>query len=219
MKKILPVLIFALILTFELSSKSTRVSKLPNGNKFSCNTCHTNGGGTPRNEFGQAVENITGVQDIEFWSPALAALDSDGDGWTNGEELLDPQGNWKSGDANPGDFNDVTQPGDSSSHPILTSTFENEIASEYLLHNNYPNPFNPVTTIKFEIPEQSIVKINVYSITGELVKTLTDTEVFSGTYFTKWNGTDEFNSDVSSGIYIYTLETEKAFLSKKMILL
>ncbi|MDA0709305.1 MAG: T9SS type A sorting domain-containing protein [bacterium] len=59
----------------------------------SCNTCHTTGGGTPRNSFGLAVESrvTPGGREV-FWGPGLAGLDSDGDGFTNGQELGDPDG-------------------------------------------------------------------------------------------------------------------------------
>ena len=52
-----------------------------------------------------------------FWGPELAALDSDGDGFTNGEELGDPDGTWQEGDAAPGDAADITHPGNPDSHP------------------------------------------------------------------------------------------------------
>lgn len=220
MKKFL--ILFSVLLVFTLtyvSSKSTRVTQIPNGTKFSCNTCHTNGGGSSRNAFGEAVEGITGTSLTEFWSPALAALDSDGDGWTNGQELQDSTGTWTTGNAAPGDFSLVTNPGDPTSHPDITSVAENEIPESFILYDNYPNPFNPTTTIKFEVPENSIVKVEVFSIIGELVKTLVDEEVPEGIYTTKWNATDLTGNRVGSGIYIYSLSTKNERISKKMILL
>jgi hypothetical protein len=90
------------------------VPNFPDG----CNTCHTTGGGSPRNPFGLAVEALVAPGGSEvFWGPELAALDSDGDGATNGEELGDPEGTWTAGDANPGDPADVTHPGDPESKP------------------------------------------------------------------------------------------------------
>jgi hypothetical protein len=82
----------------------------------SCNTCHTSGGGTPRNGFGLAIEALVTPGGTEvFWGPALAALDSDGDGVPNGVELGDPTGSWTEGSDQPGDAALVTHPGDDSS--------------------------------------------------------------------------------------------------------
>ncbi|MBX3747419.1 MAG: CHRD domain-containing protein [Verrucomicrobiae bacterium] len=90
-----------------------RVAQLPNGHVFQCANCHVSpGGGGPRNPFGQAVEAITGTTSRAFWSAALAALDSDGDGFTNGEELGDPEGT-----RNLIPNHQVTNPGDPNSRP------------------------------------------------------------------------------------------------------
>lgn len=97
------------------SARSFRTTLIPNGNVFSCNTCHTFPGG-PRNAFGLDVEKlVTKGGREEFWSATLAAKDSDGDGATNGTELGDPAGAWKSGDPDPGDSTKITNPGDPNS--------------------------------------------------------------------------------------------------------
>lgn len=98
----------------ETSARSFRVGMLPNGRTFHCATCHRSpGGGGPRNAFGEAVNALTerGSR-AKFWSAALAALDSDGDGFTNGEELGDPDGD---GTAESGLA--LTHPGDANSKP------------------------------------------------------------------------------------------------------
>ena len=84
-----------------------------------CSLCHvTAGGGTARNPFGQAVEALVTPNGQEvFWGPELAALDSDGDGATNGEELGDPDGTWTADDPAPGDPALITHPGDPDSTP------------------------------------------------------------------------------------------------------
>lgn len=95
-------------------ARDFRVSMLPNGQVFSCANCHVNpGGGGPRNAFGQAVEQIVrGGAATPFWSATLASRDSDGDGFTNGQELGDPDG-----DGRPADGARVTNPGLASSRP------------------------------------------------------------------------------------------------------
>ncbi|MDX9754388.1 MAG: PQQ-dependent sugar dehydrogenase [bacterium] len=112
-----------------LWARSFRVSLLPNGSVFQCANCHVNsfGGGT-RTPFGEAVRQLVSVGGTEaFWSPTLAMLDSDGDGFTNGQELQDPSGNWQSGNPTPGETAKVTNPGLASSVP------ENESIPQFQL--------------------------------------------------------------------------------------
>lgn len=88
-----------------------RSALLPNGNVNRCLNCHVStSGGDARNAFGLFIESLE-VGCDDFWSPDIARLDSDGDGRTNGEELGDPEGTWKRGDAPPGDPSQVTLPG------------------------------------------------------------------------------------------------------------
>ena len=104
-------------LVADAEARFFRPGKVPNA-PDGCNTCHTTGGGTPRNPFGLDVEaRVTPNGQEVFWGPELAALDSDGDGFTNGEELGDPDGTWQEGDAAPGDAADITHPGNPDSHP------------------------------------------------------------------------------------------------------
>jgi hypothetical protein len=93
---------------------SNRVGMIPNGQVFGCANCHISaGGGGPRNPFGLSVSAITqGNSSVVFWSAALAAQDSDGDGFTNGEELGDPEG-----DGTPTPGAQVTNPGNPASFP------------------------------------------------------------------------------------------------------
>lgn len=102
-----------LSLPMAASARNFRVGMLPNGSTFGCGTCHVSaGGGGARNPFGQAVGGIVGSSSAAFWSPTLAALDSDGDGTANGAELGDPDGD---GSATAGAR--VTNPGNANSKP------------------------------------------------------------------------------------------------------
>ncbi len=87
------------------------------------------------------------------------------------------------------------------------------------LENNYPNPFNPQTTISFSLHENSFVKLEIYNIRGQLVKTLIADNYEVGVHSAIWNGNDNSNNPVSSGIYLYKLETGNYQATKKMILL
>lgn len=105
--------------SLQADARSYRVFMIPNGLSFLCSNCHINpSGGGARTPFGESVRQIVGSSSNSFWSTALAQLDSDGDGVSNGIELIDPQGIWKQGDANPGNAVDVTNPGDPVSFPV-----------------------------------------------------------------------------------------------------
>jgi hypothetical protein len=87
------------------------------------------------------------------------------------------------------------------------------------LNGNYPNPFNPVTTISFSLAKAQDVSLNVYNIKGQRVKTLLNGTSQAGRHSIVWNGTDENNCDVSSGIYFYRLKTMGESHIKKMSLI
>jgi hypothetical protein len=84
----------------------------------------------------------------------------------------------------------------------------------YSLEQNFPNPFNPSTIIRFSIPEQGLVTLKVFNLLGEEVATLINTEMTTGTYDVDFRATN-----VSSGIYFYTLTSGNFISMKKMIVL
>ena len=94
-----------------------------------------------------------------------------------------------------------------------------EMPKKYKLYNNYPNPFNPVTTIKYSVPKNSSVKLSIYNMMGQLVRILVNEHKTPGFYNVEWNGTNENNSQVSSGIYFYRFESDNFIANNKMILL
>ncbi|HHE37885.1 MAG TPA: T9SS type A sorting domain-containing protein, partial [Candidatus Cloacimonetes bacterium] len=103
---------------------------------------------------------------------------------------------------------------------------ELEFPAEYSLSQNYPNPFNPSgaghspqTHISYAIPIDSDVKLVIYNIKGQKVKTLIDEKQEKGFKQIVWDGTNNNQKSVSSGIYFYKLETEDYSKVKKMILL
>jgi hypothetical protein len=97
-------------------------------------------------------------------------------------------------------------------------TFESpDIASlptNYALDQNFPNPFNPVTTIQFSVPRESHVRLKVYNSFGAEVATLVDRQVAAGTYKVNWDA-----SRLASGFYLYRLETEGFAQTKKLLLM
>ncbi len=101
-----------------------------------------------------------------------------------------------------------------------TLSAENEISPTINSLSNYPNPFNPSTTISFSIPEESKVELTIFNIKGQKVKILVKDEFEKGDHFVIWNGIDENNKSVSSGIYLYKLNVNgKTEAVKKCILL
>ena len=91
---------------------------------------------------------------------------------------------------------------------------KNDLPSSYSLSQNYPNPFNPSTEIQYSIPGSSNVKLIVYNLLGQKVATLVNEQKPAGAYSVKFNA-----SNLSTGIYFYTLRAGNFMTTKKMILL
>jgi len=101
---------------------------------------------------------------------------------------------------------------------LATSSDENIIPEELALMN-YPNPFNPETTISFQIPNTSNISLSIYNIRGQLVKDLVNDELPGGFHSLIWKGEDNKDLPVGSGIYLYKLQTDNKTFMKRMILL
>ncbi|GEM_PF-2440676 len=87
------------------------------------------------------------------------------------------------------------------------------------LHQNHPNPFNPLTTISFTLPERMHVNLSIYDLEGRLIKTLLDETLPAGFKNTTWDSKNSRGRAVSSGIYFYRLIAGKKVMTKKMVLL
>jgi hypothetical protein len=98
-----------------------------------------------------------------------------------------------------------------------------DIPSDYSLNQNYPNPFNPDTYIRYRLPERARVQLEIFSLTGQKIRTLVNMKQSAGSYTIVWDGRDELGKKVASGIYFYRIKavsSEQTFItSKKMILL
>ncbi|HAE87028.1 TPA: hypothetical protein DCG86_03285, partial [Candidatus Marinimicrobia bacterium] len=94
-----------------------------------------------------------------------------------------------------------------------------EIPQSITLHGNYPNPFNPETTIAFSIPEGQPVTLSVYSINGTLIRRYARQTLSAGYHELTWDGRDQSGKEVSSGEYIYRVETPKQVSAGKMLFL
>jgi hypothetical protein len=79
---------------------------------------------------------------------------------------------------------------------------------------NYPNPFNPATTIEFSLPQSGFVTLKIYNILGEEVATLVSENLTSGTYKYNWDA-----RGLASGVYLYRVETDNFVHTRKMLLI
>jgi len=102
---------------------------------------------------------------------------------------------------------------------VPVETAVNNLPDKFALHQNFPNPFNPATTIKYDIPAASKVIIQVYSILGEKVATLVNEEQQPGYYSLEWNGRTDSGQSVASGVYIYTIAAGDFRQANKMVFL
>ena len=93
------------------------------------------------------------------------------------------------------------------------------IPAEFELKANYPNPFNPTTTIEYTLGSSSVVQLDIYNISGQKVRTLANATQAAGTYSAVWDGTDNNGNAVSSGAYIYSINAEGFQQSRKMMLI
>jgi len=87
------------------------------------------------------------------------------------------------------------------------------------LAQNFPNPFNPSTTISFELLKDSDITISVYDVRGRLIRTLLNQSMTQGSKTINWDGKDNTGNSVKGGIYFYILQTDGFYQTKKMILL
>ncbi len=93
------------------------------------------------------------------------------------------------------------------------------VPEAFALHPNYPNPFNPSTTIRYDLPEVSHVKIKIYDMMGREVITLLDHKVEAGSHEVQWNGKDQFGFQVASGIYLLQFIADEHVFTKKILLM
>ena len=103
-----------------------------------------------------------------------------------------------------------------------TTAVENDDAlapQGFGLYANYPNPFNPVTEIRYDVKQTEAVEITVYDLRGRRIKVLKEGLTTAGTHAVKWDATDENGNTVPSGVYLYQLRAGKRVISRKMMLL
>ena len=90
---------------------------------------------------------------------------------------------------------------------------------DFVLGKPYPNPFNPATTIAYQIAKSEFVNISIFDLAGNRVKKILNQHVNSGLGFATWDGKNEIGQNVSGGIYLYSIDTPSFSQTRKMILL
>ena len=93
------------------------------------------------------------------------------------------------------------------------------VPDEFLLYHNYPNPFNPTTTITYNLPNAANVVLKIYNMLGQEVRTLLNTHRQPGAQSVVWDGRNELGLKVSSGVFIYRLQSGALVQTRKMLLL
>jgi len=107
---------------------------------------------------------------------------------------------------------------DASSFTNVDDEIGDEVIREFSLKQNYPNPFNPTTSIEFLLPKSGEIKIEIFNILGQRVRTLVEQHFKAGYQKVEWNGKDDSGIEVASGVYFYKLQTEDFTKTKKMVL-
>ena len=102
---------------------------------------------------------------------------------------------------------------------VITAVEENNLPGGFSLSANYPNPFNPETTISYILPEASKVQINIYNLLGQHVKTLVNEFKPVGDYSVQWDGTNDAGEKLTNGVYIYRMQAESFVESKKLMMI
>ncbi len=91
------------------------------------------------------------------------------------------------------------------------------IPGEFALHQNFPNPFNPSTEIRFDLPEAGKVNLAIYNLMGQKIRTLSSGEMTPGYHAIVWDGTNDLGSQVATGMYFYAIQTSEFQATKKML--
>jgi hypothetical protein len=104
-------------------------------------------------------------------------------------------------------------------HNYIDKEIAEILPKTFVLEQNFPNPFNPVTSISFSLPEPGLVHLDVYNVLGQNVRKLVDREMVAGNYIVDWDSKDDNGNPVASGVYFYRIEYNNIDQCRKMVLL
>jgi hypothetical protein len=95
---------------------------------------------------------------------------------------------------------------------------DHEMPKSFRLLGNYPNPFNPETTVDFEMPVPATMSLRIYNLQGQQIKNLFEGKIDGGRHQMIWDGTNDLGARVPSGIFFYVLKTGMISVSRKMVM-
>lgn len=210
LKLIFAFCILSILTNLEAISMVNYPNLIPNGTKFSCGNCHFNpNGGGSRTAFGNAFR-----ANAFSWTKALAAMDSDNDGFSNGVELQDPNGEWTKSMPNAfGNPDLVTNPGNNASFP--TSIVEN--GYELNITNAYPNPTFENTTFQITNMSNNNLEILTYDVNGNIIKT-ENINVNSDNFLFNWSKDSKNGANLPKGVYLIEFKSDLFNIRRKVIL-
>ena len=101
----------------------------------------------------------------------------------------------------------------------FTLEFKAVVPATFTLHQNFPNPFNPITTLRYDLPSDGLVTLSIYDMLGREITQLVNTPQTAGFKSIQWNATDSMGRPVSAGVYLYQIQAGEFVQIKKMVLL
>ena len=101
----------------------------------------------------------------------------------------------------------------------FTLELEAVVPASFTLHQNFPNPFNPVTTLTYGLPNKNHVTLTIYDLNGREINQIINIDKSAGHHSVLWNSTDRIGMPVSAGIYFYQIRAGEFLQTKKMVLL
>lgn len=195
--------------------------------------------GPNRNSFAEG-NSFAPKQALEWTDLRATYADANGDGEVNVSDLLVISANWDLShpSAMPLDYSDLnladyaegfrqlrpalsgfagSELGDRMMEIVNSLSGDNSVPTEFSLLQNFPNPFNPQTSIMYTLPEPSYVRVTIHNILGQTVRTLVDEQQSAGFKSILWDGADSEGRQVSSGLYFYRIESGNFVAVRKMM--
>ena len=189
---------------------NTQIQTIFNAN---CTSCHMYGnasGGLTLTSYSGVMTNSNSGASVVPGDHANSLL------WQKVNSGDMPQNN---PDLNSDEVDLIAQWIDEGALEVQLSIIDETLPITYNLQNAYPNPFNPVTTLRYDLPEDALVNITIYDMMGRIVSNLVSIQQNAGYKSIQWNATNNEGQPVSGGLYLYTIQAGKFTQTKKMVLL